>query len=129
MKKAVTFHQHGEPAEVLAVEEHELPSLGTHEVLVKMRAAPINPVDLNVIEGKYPVRPLLPAVAGTEGVGVVTELGAAAHGVQLRERVILPRGIGTWREAVDVNSALLILVPLGIPIEQAAMVRINRPTG
>lgn len=126
--KAVTFAQHGDPTEVLQVEERELPPPGAHDALVEMRAAPINPVDLNVIEGKYPVRPALPAVAGTEGVGVITELGDATHGVQLQERVMLPQGIGTWREAVTVNAGLLVPVPPEIPIEQAAMLRINPPT-
>ena len=122
------FHQHGDPADVLRVKEQDLPQLGPHEVLVEMRAAPINPVDLNVIEGKYPVRPQMPAVAGSEGIGVVAEMGATAHGVQLGEHVILPQGVGTWREKVVVNSALLFPVTLEISVEQAAMLRINSPT-
>ena len=43
-------------------------------------AAPINPADLNQIEGKYPVRPELPATPGFEGAGVVVELGAEREG-------------------------------------------------
>ena len=38
--------------------------------------APVNPSDINQIEGKYPIKPPLPAVAGNEGVGVVKEVGA-----------------------------------------------------
>lgn len=126
--KAVVFHQHGSPADVLRIEEQDVPSLGPLDVLVRMQRAPINPVDLNMIEGKYPVRPLLPAVAGTEGVGIVAELGASVHGIQQGEQVILPQGVGTWREAVLVNATLLIPVPPGVPVKQAAMLRINPPT-
>ena len=38
--------------------------------------APINPSDINTIEGKYPIKPPLPAVPGNEGVGVVREIGS-----------------------------------------------------
>ena len=38
--------------------------------------APINPVDINIIEGKYPLKPPLPAIAGVEGVAVVRDVGA-----------------------------------------------------
>ena len=41
-----------------------------------MLAAPINPSDINQIQGVYPVKPPLPAVAGNEGVGRVEALGA-----------------------------------------------------
>ena len=37
--------------------------------------APVNPSDINQIEGKYPIKPSLPAVAGNEGVGVVRSVG------------------------------------------------------
>jgi trans-2-enoyl-CoA reductase len=40
-----------------------------------MQAAPINPADLNQIEGKYPIRPGTPATPGFEGAGIVVELG------------------------------------------------------
>ncbi len=41
-----------------------------------MLQAPINPSDINTIEGKYPIKPPLPAVPGNEGVGVVREVGS-----------------------------------------------------
>ena len=42
----------------------------------RMMQAPINPSDINTIEGKYPIKPPLPAVPGNEGVGVVREVGS-----------------------------------------------------
>ncbi|PYJ68478.1 MAG: hypothetical protein DME75_12975 [Verrucomicrobia bacterium] len=44
-------------------------------VRVQMGAAPINPADLNQIEGKYSVRPELPATPGFEGAGIVGDTG------------------------------------------------------
>ena len=75
--KAIVYHAHGKPEEVLRLEEQTLPPVAANEALVRMRAAPINPADLNAIEGKYPIRPELPATPGMEGAGVVEEVGAA----------------------------------------------------
>ena len=42
---------------------------------MRLLAAPINPADLNVIEGKYPIRPALPGVQGVEEEGMVENVG------------------------------------------------------
>ncbi len=90
-----------------------------------MRAAPINPADLNQIEGKYPVRAPLPATPGFEGAGVVTELGENVSNLTIGELVILPHNLGTWREAVAVEAGELVVVPAGIDPVQAAILKIN----
>lgn len=126
--KAVMFHEHGEPAEVLRVEEQELPPLGAGDVRVEMLAAPINPADINLIQGTYGKLPPLPAVAGLEGVGVVAEVGDAVRDLENGQCVLLPHGLGSWREAAVVDAAGLIPVPAGVPVEQAAMLKINPPT-
>jgi len=87
---AAVYEKHGNPADVLHVETRSWPTPAADEVLVKMRAAPINPADLNQIEGKYPVRPQLPATPGFEGAGFVVELGADAKGLTSGALVILP---------------------------------------
>jgi trans-2-enoyl-CoA reductase len=123
--KAIVYQTHGKPAEVLRLEERPLPSPGPDEAIVRVKAAPINPADLNQIEGKYPVRPVLPATPGFEGAGVIEELGSAVKGHAIEEMVILPHDVGTWRQAVAVKAEKLIRVPDGIPAEQAAMLKIN----
>ena len=50
--RAVVYETHGNPAEVLRVVEQPWPIPGADEVVVQMRAAPLNPADLNAIEGK-----------------------------------------------------------------------------
>jgi NADPH:quinone reductase-like Zn-dependent oxidoreductase len=50
--KAVVYERHGNPAEVLRVETRPWPKPAADEAVVQMRAAPINPADLNAIEGK-----------------------------------------------------------------------------
>jgi mitochondrial enoyl-[acyl-carrier protein] reductase / trans-2-enoyl-CoA reductase len=123
--KAIVYQAHGKPEEVLRLEEQELPPVAADEALVRLLAAPINPADLNQIEGKYPIRAPLPATPGFEGAGVVEEVGSAVRDLAAGTRVILPHGFGTWREAAVVKAAKLVTVPNDIVPEQAAMLKIN----
>lgn len=123
--KAIVYEAHGKPTEVLRLEEQELPAPGPGEVVVRLRAAPINPADLNAIEGKYPVRFELPATPGFEGAGVVEELGASVRDIAVGQQVILPHDLGTWREAAVVAAEKLVAVPNEIAAAQAAMLKIN----
>src|SRR5438045_7962319 len=122
---AAVYETHGNPADVLQVEWRRGWTPAVDESVVKMCAAPINPADLNQIEGKYPVRPALPATPGFEGAGVVVELGAGVKGLTSGALVILPHNVGTWRDAVPVKVEELVVVPEGIEPVQAAMLKIN----
>src|SRR6266513_4716995 len=96
---AAVYETHGNPPDVLHVESRPWPKPAAHEAVVKIRAAPINPADLNQIEGKYPIRPELPATPGFEGAGVVVEIGDGVKDLAIGTQVILPHDLGTWREA------------------------------
>jgi trans-2-enoyl-CoA reductase len=122
---AAVYEKHGNPADVLHVETRPWPTPAADEAVVKMRVAPINPADLNQIEGKYPVRPKLPATPGFEGAGIVAELGAGVKGLTSGALVILPHNVGTWRDAMAVKTEDLVVVPDGIKPAQAAMLKIN----
>ena len=122
---AAVYEGYGNPADVLRVETRPWPTPAANEAVVKMCAAPINPADLNQIEGKYPVRPELPATPGFEGAGIVVELGAGVNGLTSGALVILPHNVGTWRDAVAVKAEELVVVPDGIEPVQAAMLKIN----
>jgi trans-2-enoyl-CoA reductase len=125
---AAVYDTHGNPADVLHVESRPWPTPGPGEAVVKMRAAPINPADLNQIEGKYPVRAELPATPGFEGAGVVAEVGPNVTNVAVGDVVILPHNVGTWRDAVAVKAEDLVVVPAGIEPVHAAMLKINPMT-
>jgi len=122
---AAVYDTHGNPAEVLRVQTQPWPICGPDEVTVAMRAAPINPADLNQIEGKYPIRSPLPATPGFEGAGVVVETRPEARHVSTGAHVILPHNLGTWREACAVKATELVVVPSEIDLVQAAMLKIN----
>jgi trans-2-enoyl-CoA reductase len=122
---AAVYETHGKPAEVLRIEQKPWPVPAPDEVVVQMLAAPINPADLNAIEGKYPGRREVPAIPGFEGSGKIVELGADVTEVKLGELVLLPHNLGTWRDAMAVKANELVVVPARIEPEQAAMLKIN----
>uniref|UniRef100_A0A0E0CMF5 Alcohol dehydrogenase-like N-terminal domain-containing protein n=1 Tax=Oryza meridionalis TaxID=40149 RepID=A0A0E0CMF5_9ORYZ len=105
---AILYDHHSPPDKVLRVAELPPAEIGDRDVCVRMLAAPINPSDLNHVEGVYPVCPPLPtAVAGYEGVGQAHALGAAFVSPLLSpgDWVIpsLP-SLGTWQTYI-VNPA------------------------
>jgi trans-2-enoyl-CoA reductase len=125
---AAVYEKHGNPPDVLRVESRPWPTPVQDEAVVKMQAAPINPADLNQIEGKYPIRAELPATPGFEGAGVVVDLGGNVTNLTAGALVILPHNVGTWRDAVAVKADELVVVPAGIDPVHAAMLKINPMT-
>jgi mitochondrial enoyl-[acyl-carrier protein] reductase / trans-2-enoyl-CoA reductase len=83
---------------------------------------------LNAIEGKYPLRPDLPATPGFEGSGIVVELGSEVKNLAAGATVILPHNLGTWREAAAVKASELVTVPPEIDPLHAATLKINPMT-
>jgi trans-2-enoyl-CoA reductase len=125
---AAVYETHGNPADVLEIETQPWPTPASEEAIVQMRAAPINPADLNQIEGKYPIRFPLPATPGFEGAGVVVDLGKSVKDLTVGALVILPHDLGTWRDAVAVKASELVTVPSEIDPVHAAMLKINPMT-
>src|SRR5437588_12754413 len=119
------YSTHGNPADVLRIESQPWPTPGADEVVVEMQAAPINPADLNAIEGKYPGKREVPAVPGFEGSGIISEVGKNISNGSVGSLVILPHDIGTWREACAVNASDLVVVRAEIDPVQAALLKVN----
>src|SRR5690606_26007315 len=116
----------GKPRDVLRCERRDLPTLPEGWVRLKMRAAPVNPADLNFIEGTYGVKPELPAVPGIEGCGEVIE--SRADGFRAGDRVIPLRRAGTWASHVQLPAEHMFKVPAGLDPLQAAMLKVNPAT-
>jgi trans-2-enoyl-CoA reductase len=123
--KAAIYETHGNPAEVLRVVDCPWRDPAPNEVVVKMSAAPINPADLNSIEGKYPIKAELPATPGMEGAGIVIEAGSAVRDLAVGTQVILPHSFGTWREVAVIAADKLVAAPKAIEPIQAAMLKVN----
>ncbi len=119
--------QFANPAEGLTTAEIPGRPPGPGEVVVKMLAAPINPADLNVIEGTYGALPTLPAAIGNEGVGRIVQLGEGVTGFREGE-LVLPMTLGTWTSELTIAAGSLIPLPDGVDIPQASMLTVNPAT-
>jgi NADPH:quinone reductase-like Zn-dependent oxidoreductase len=91
-----------------------------------MLAAPINPADLNFIEGTYGVLPELSATPGIEGCGEIEE--SRAPGWEPGDQVILLGRLGSWATRVDAGPPELLRVPRSLDPVQASMLKVNPAT-
>lgn len=127
MSIAARLHQFGKPAGSLAPGEVTLPPPGPEEVVLEMLAAPINPADLNVIEGTYGDLPELPATIGNEGVGRISSVGLGVTALNPGQ-LVLPMTFGTWCQQMLVPASNVIPLPEGLDTNQAAMLTVNPAT-
>src|SRR5437762_6937224 len=101
--KAIRVHEFGGPA-VLKLEEIADPTPGADEVLVRVRAAGVNPVDAYMHSGMYARKPPLPYTPGQDGAGDVEAVGANVTGLRAGDRVYIAgvgntiAGAGTYAE-------------------------------
>ncbi|XP_071988592.1 enoyl-[acyl-carrier-protein] reductase, mitochondrial-like, partial [Engystomops pustulosus] len=86
--ESLVYRRHGPWKEVLQLEKAPLPHLGDQDVHVRMLAAPVNPADINMVQGNYGILPHLPAIGGNEGVGEVIKVGCDVHRIKPGEWVI-----------------------------------------
>ena len=121
---ALWYRRFGEPESVLQPEAGPPGELMPGNLRVRMLFSPINASDLIPITGAYRHRTPLPAVAGYEGVGIVTQ--APASFAHLSGCRVLPlRGQGTWQHVVDCPAEYAIPVPEHIDSHLAARAYIN----
>ncbi|XP_025712712.1 enoyl-[acyl-carrier-protein] reductase, mitochondrial isoform X2 [Callorhinus ursinus] len=124
--RALVYGHHGDPAKVVELKNLELAAVGGSDVHVKMLAAPINPSDINMIQGNYGLLPKLPAVGGNEGVGQVVAVGSSVTGVKPGDWVIpASAGLGTWQTEAVFSEEALISIPRDLPLQSAATLSVN----
>ncbi|EFO86035.1 CRE-MECR-1 protein [Caenorhabditis remanei] len=128
--RQLVYEGYGNPPEAIqlkSVNIAENPAAG--EVLVKWIAAPVNPADLNQIQGVYPVKPTLPAVGGNEGFGKVISVGSNVTSVKEGDHVIPNKsGLGTWRELALHSESDVFQIDQNLPLEYASVFQVNPPT-
>ncbi|SDH01708.1 zinc-binding dehydrogenase [Pelagibacterium luteolum] len=117
MKRAVYF-EFGAPQKVLQSEDADKPQPGPGQVLVKMVLSPVHNHDLMTISGQYGFKPTLPAVPGTEAVGVVESLGEGVTNLKIGQRVA-GGAEASWAEYYLASAERLIPVPDSIGDETA----------
>ncbi|KAG0468710.1 hypothetical protein HPP92_018038 [Vanilla planifolia] len=124
--KAVVYEQHGSPDQIVRIVDLPPEEIKVNDVCVRMLASPINPSDINRMEGVYPVRPQVPAVAGYEGVGEVHSLGSGVCNLAVGDWVIpSPPSFGTWQTYIVKEETSWHKIRKDIPMEYAATVTVN----
>lgn len=127
--KAIQLTAYGKPLEHLNfVEVNDLDIIENDEALIEVLYSPVNPSDLLLANGTYPIHPELPSTIGGEGVGRVVSIGQDVTNVKPEDIVTIPLGTFAWSEKVVAKAEKLIPLPAGIDLQQAAMVSINPPT-
>ncbi|KAK4300049.1 hypothetical protein Pmani_017756 [Petrolisthes manimaculis] len=125
------YKDYGDPLKVVVKKEVKIPELKKGEVLVQMLAAPVNPADINTIQGVYAIKPQLPSIPGNEGVGEVMAVKEGETDIMMQpgDRVI-PRinAMGTWRTHLVASSTDLIKIPSDIGVVEAATIAVNPAT-
>ncbi|MBP6208093.1 MAG: zinc-binding dehydrogenase [Anaerolineales bacterium] len=92
--KTMLFHQHGGP-EVLKYEDFPSPEPKAGEVLVQLKAAALNRMDVFVRNGWPGLKLEMPHINGADGAGVVAGLGAGATGgFAVGDRVVVNANLG-----------------------------------
>ena len=125
---AITYHEHGKPADVLRLEERPLPEVGPQEVKIKLLKAVINPSDFGMVLGSYGKLAELPAVGGREGVAEVIEVGSEVTHLRAGDRIRFPENAGVWQTAAVVPAKDVWKVPADVDLDLAAMAWVNPPT-
>lgn len=126
--RALRFSQHGQP-DVLEVAELDVPHPAQGEVLLRVRAAGLNPVDVGLVAVPLPfVSDLkLPAVPGWDVAGTVVMRGPGATEFAVGDDVfgvsrfplVGPRAMGTFAEYAAVPESDLAIKPAELPWDQA----------
>jgi len=127
--KAIVVHQYGGPEE-LKFEEYPDPVPGLGEVLVRVAATSVNPIDYKRRAGLtkdfYPLK--FPGLIGVDIAGTVVKLGPGVEGFSVGDQVFTMAD-NTYAELCVVKAAVLAKVPKGLDLIQAAALPLVTVTG
>jgi NADPH:quinone reductase len=123
--KAIQIKQTGGP-EVMEVVEVPAPQPKSNEVVVKIKAAGVNFIDVYNREGRY--KAPLPLVLGQEAAGVVLAVGADVHEFAVGDPVAYTSILGSYAEYAAVPADRLVKIPAGVGERDAAAVMLQGMT-
>ncbi|KAL3490897.1 hypothetical protein BJX62DRAFT_225589 [Aspergillus germanicus] len=138
--KALVYSKYGEPKDVLQLHKHSISAPHGTQVNLRLLAAPLNPADVNQIQGVYPSKPPFEtalgtqepsAIAGNEGAFEVIATGSDVKSLAKGDWVIMKRtGQGTWRTHAQLDESQLIKIEdqTGLSPLQVSTVSVNPVT-
>jgi NADPH:quinone reductase-like Zn-dependent oxidoreductase len=123
--KAVTIRRYGGP-EVLEYTDVPAPEAREGQVVVRVRASNVNPIDWKIRDGalKMFIRAPFPITLGCDLAGEVVEVGAKVEGLRKGDQVfaMMPKDIGAQAELVAIDARLVVKKPRNMSLEEAASV-------
>ena len=132
--KAIVVREFGKP-DVMKLEANAPdPTPGPGDVLVRIRAAGVNPVDSYIHTGTYVRKPTLPYTPGFDGAGEVESVGADVAGFSPGDRVYIggpgyaPAGAGTYAERAILPPAHVHSLPARSSFAQGAAIGVPYAT-
>jgi NADPH:quinone reductase-like Zn-dependent oxidoreductase len=127
--KAIVVHEYGGP-EVLKFEDYPDPVAGPGEVLVRVAATSVNPIDYKRRAGLtkdfYPLK--FPGLIGVDLAGTVAKIGPGTEGFSIGDQVF-SMADNTYAELCVVKAANLAKVPKGLDLIDAAALPLVTTTG
>lgn len=118
--KAIVVREFG-PPEVMQIGDVPLPEPAASQVVVKIHAAGINPVDTYIRSGTHAVRPELPYTPGNDAAGVVESVGADVSAFKPGDRVYTAKTIsGSYAEYALCDQTNIGKLPDNVSFEQGA---------
>lgn len=118
--RSATYDHFGKPTEVLSLGDSPIPEPKANEVRVKTILASIHNHDLLTIRGKYGFKPEMPAIAGSEAVGVVDAVGSEVKNLKVGQRVAAASVQATWAEYFVADEDMVFAIPESLDDEMAA---------
>lgn len=146
--KAIRFHNFGD-TEVLRLEDVPKPRIGPNNILLQMKAAALNHLDIWVRSGSREKNIPLPHILGSDGSGIIAEVGSAVDFFKVGDKVLISPGIscgycemclggtdnlcrtyhvlgtkedGTYAEFVKLPADNVLPIPDGLDFNQAAAI-------
>ena len=116
--KAIVIREYGGP-EVLAYEDAPEPTPGDGEIAIDQTMIGVNFADVMMRQGKYFIKPELPAVPGFEGAGTVTAVGEGVEDISVGRRVAYVMSLGAYAEKNVIPAANAVSLPEAISDEVA----------
>jgi NADPH2:quinone reductase len=118
--KAILVNEFGAP-EVMKLTEIQDPKPARGEILVKLQAIGINPVDTYIRAGQYAMKPELPYTPGKDGAGIVEAIGGSVSSAAVGDRVYIDGAVtGAYAEKALCLESQIHRLPENISFEQGA---------
>jgi len=117
--KAIVVREFG-PPEVMKIEDVPDPTPGPGQVLIRVKAVGVNPVDTYIRSGAYARKPNLPYTPGSDLGGIVDGVGSGVSRVKKGDRVYAYAVAGACAELAVCDEAFVVALPKHVSFQQGA---------